>query len=101
MNDATYNPMNCPHFDKHETKTNLEVLLKEDDATYLSGNSCAVKARYYGCGRSIVTLKEYIDKCMKEHNKEKYCVALTRDKPVFTCVKHRKKTEHLSCFFVF
>ena len=93
--------MNCPHFNKHETKTDLEVLLKEDDAAYLSGNCYAVKARCYGCGRSIVTPKEYKDNFMKEHHKVKYYVALTRDKPIFTCVEYRKKLNNCrvcSCF---
>ena len=36
-----------------------------------------------------------------KHDKEKYYVALTRDKPVFTCVEYRKKLNNCrvcSCF---
>ena len=91
MNDTTYDPMNSPHFNKHKTKTDLEVLLKEDDAAYLFGNCYAVKASCYECERSIVTPKEHDENTMKKHHKEECYVALKRDKPMFTCVECRKK----------
>ena len=91
MNNKTYNPKNCPYYEHHMEETDLDMLLKEDSSAYLFGNSHAVDTSCYECGRNIVTPKVHKEHTVKKHEKEKYLVMLKRDKPMFTCIEHRKK----------
>ena len=44
MNDREHKPENCPHCENHTQKTDLDMLEKEDDASYLFGNCYAFDA---------------------------------------------------------